>query len=236
MEKTQIVFRSAINGYNRDDVNKYILEASKKFKEAQDASKEKIDILTAKLAQVESHDDTKTEELKKNIETLTATVQALQEENAKLKEDIANTTASADKEGNAAGYDALSQQIGSILISANTTASTILSNASSDAEKLRADAENELFKVKMKISAEAESVLSKFTAEMTNVLDQCITELQGTVSTVQSETAAITTTIEQKNKEMTEKVACYKKLMQDSLAIKLADMQKGFDQRSDGNK
>lgn len=236
MEKTQIVFRSAINGYNRDDVNKYILETSKKFKEAQEASKEKIEILTAKLAKLESHDVTKTEELQKNVESLTSTVQSLKEENDKLKADLAAATVNSEKTGEAAGYDALSQQIGSILISANTTASTILSNASSDAEKLRADAENELFKVKMKISAEAESVLSKFTAEMTNVLDQCITELQGTVSAVQSETAAITTTIEQKNKEMNEKVECYKKLMRDSLAVKLADMQKGFDQRSDGSK
>ncbi|MBO5110201.1 MAG: hypothetical protein J6D21_05715 [Clostridia bacterium] len=226
MEKTDLVFRSAFHGYNREDVNQYILSMSKRFKEAQDASREKIDALTAKLASVGALEAGDTENAE--LASLAETVEALRAENEALKQQLEEAKA-AEKTLESAPFDNLSQQIGSILVSANTTASTILNNASSDAEKLRADAESEVYRVKLKLGSEADAILGKFSAELKNVLDQCLAELNSTVNEIQSGAATIAADIQRKNRDMNEKVDYYKKLMGDSLSAKLSELEKSFD-------
>ena len=225
MEKTDLVFRTAFHGYNREDVNQYILGMSKRFKEAQDASKEKIDALTAKLAKagaLDAEDAAGTE-----AASMAQTIEALKRENEDLKLALEEAK-NAGKVYESAPFDNLSQQIGSILVSANTTASTILTNASSDAEKLRADAENEVTLVKAKLESQSEIVLSKFTAELKSVLDRCLADLNGAVNEIQSNTATIAADIQRKNRDMNEKVEQYKKMMSDSLSEKLTELEKSF--------
>ncbi|MBQ9121453.1 MAG: hypothetical protein IJY12_03710 [Clostridia bacterium] len=226
MEKTDLVFRSAFHGYNRDDVNQYILNMSKRFKEAQDASKEKIDALTAKLAAagVPTTEDAEDAE----ASSLAESMEALRAENEELKRAL-EAAKFEEKVIDSQPFDNLSQQIGSILISANTTASTILNNASSDAEKLRADAENEVNKVKLKLGSEADAILAKFSDELKNVLEQCLAELNSTVNEIQSGAATIAADIQRKNRDMNEKVDYYKKVMSESLSAKLVEMEKSFD-------
>ena len=222
--KTEFVFRSAFHGYNREDVNQYILNMSRRFKEAQDASKEKIEQLTAQLSAQEPSivsvtGDGRTAALEEEIRRLT-------EENKRLKQSAA--VGAQDSSMSTEPFDNLSQQIGSILMSANSTASTILSNASSDAEKLRADAESEVNKVKTRLGAEADTILAKFSAELKEVLEMCLSELNIAVNEIQSETATIAADIQRKNRDMNERVDHYRAMMSDSLSAKLTELEKSF--------
>ena len=225
MEKTEFVFKNALYGYNRDDVNQYILEMSKRFKEAQDASKEKIEALTAKLASVDAPAEVGSSS--EEIAALKETIDRLEQENNDLRTELdraKNTESKHDSEP----FDNLSQQIGSILVSANTTASTILTNATNDAEKMRADAESEVQKVKTKLESESDLILSKFSAELKDVLEQCLGELNATVNEIQSSAATIAADIQRKNRDMNEHVEQYRIIMSDSLAAKLDELEKSF--------
>ena len=85
--------------------------------------KEKIEALTAKLASVDAPaENTPSSE---EMAVLKETVERLQQENEDLRSELDRMKRNENKHGSEP-FDNLSQQIGSILVSANTTASTIL--------------------------------------------------------------------------------------------------------------
>ena len=161
------------------------------------------------------------------LHSFTDIIDTLKKENDQLRAEL-DRVKNAEKVIGTEPFDNLSEQIGSILISANTTASTILSNASNDAEKLRADAEIEVQKVKNKLESESDLILSKFSSELKNILEQCLGELNTSVNEIQSSTASIAADIQRKNRDMNERVEHYRTIMSDSLTAKLAELEKSF--------
>ena len=51
MNNAKKMFRSSVNGYNKNDVNGYIMEITKKFSTAEASYKEEIDRLNKRLSE-----------------------------------------------------------------------------------------------------------------------------------------------------------------------------------------
>lgn len=135
MEKQKnVIFRSSPAGYNKRDVNAFIVSLNEKFAAAEEAYTGQISSL-----RTENH------QLKQSAER----VAALEEELAALKEELAALQAEhqeaalraaelseeeADLRKKADLYDHMSSQVGDVMISANHTADQLLADARRDAE------------------------------------------------------------------------------------------------------
>lgn len=90
-EARKILFRSAISGYNREDVNQYIFDMNRSFEERENALKEAADSVSAQLEEltslINSLKEEKTE-AESVIGTLRESVDQLKDENASLRDQL----------------------------------------------------------------------------------------------------------------------------------------------------
>ncbi len=84
-----VAFRSAISGYNREDVNQYILEMNRGFEEREITLREAADTASSQLAEITAlADSLKAEnaEAESVIRSLRESIDQLKEENASLRD------------------------------------------------------------------------------------------------------------------------------------------------------
>lgn len=151
MSERKIKFRSAMGGYNKADVNEYIESLNSKIFESENESRKKIAELEKKIQELESEVDQKNEEeikeIYEKIESadrliveLNGHIDALRQENGELEKknielvskiDEYEKTASENSElyEKSSKYDKISEQIGSMIVSANARAESIVSEA-----------------------------------------------------------------------------------------------------------
>ncbi len=154
MKDGKVKFRKSMGGYNRDDVNGYIESLSSKYYYAESEYRRKIDDLEKKLKELEEKvkkaDEFSSTELKglkeenekgnlligklnDKIDELSTRNNELEQENASLKsnkeelESIKESCSEAYEKSNM--YDKVSEQIGSMIVSANAKAEGIISEA-----------------------------------------------------------------------------------------------------------
>lgn len=147
-------FRSAIGGYNKEDVNSYIEMLSTKYHNEDTENKEKIAKLEKKIKELEEELEEKGElsleenkelkenaekaeniisELRNTVDKLNGEKEEIVKENAVLRDRI--TELEKVNEDNAelyeksSKYDKVSEQIGSMIVSANAKAESIVSEA-----------------------------------------------------------------------------------------------------------
>ncbi len=147
-------FRSALSGYNKEDVNSYIESLSTKYHNEDTENKEKIAKLEKRIKELEEELEAKgelsleeTKELKENAEKaeniiaeLRNTVDKINEEkeesikeNAVLRDRISELEKAnedtAELYEKSSKYDQVSEQIGSMIVNANAKAESIVSEA-----------------------------------------------------------------------------------------------------------
>lgn len=132
-----IVFRKSFNGYNKDDVNSYVISISRKVSEAEiakqealaklDAAEKEKELLSAELAVLKL----KAENLARNgagisnteLENLKKTLEEVTRERDEYKNVVeANEEKSRQ-------YDSLSSKLGEVMITANAQAQALISDA-----------------------------------------------------------------------------------------------------------
>ena len=142
-------FRGAIGGYNKEDVNNYIEEISRKYSANLSELEKKADRLERKInaleeeaeerAQAEQNNVSKSEYDEK-IAELNLAIDALKSENEALireRDELADKLSSLTEESESrdelfeksAKYDQVSAQIGSMIVSANARAESIVTEA-----------------------------------------------------------------------------------------------------------
>ncbi len=151
MSDRKIKFRISMRGYNKEDVNSYIESLNIKCFEAEVESKKKIAELENKVTELEqaakSNSDAELEELRAKyteldnlvvgmndtIDKLNEEKNALEKENADLATKVADyermNEASSEIYEKSSKYDKVSEQIGSMIVSASARAESIVSEA-----------------------------------------------------------------------------------------------------------
>ncbi len=132
-----IVFRKSFNGYNKDDVNSYVISISRKVSEAESAKQEAL----AKLDAAEKEKELLSAELavlKLKAENLAKTGAGISNtELENLKKTLEEVTRERDEYKNAVEaneeksrqYDSLSSKLGEVMITANAQAQALISDA-----------------------------------------------------------------------------------------------------------
>ena len=167
-KEKMVFFRSALGGFNREDVNNYIEKLNAEFAERERAAKKKLEAAEEKCAELENIKaqlDTKllrlaeleaeaeqrekliTEYIGK-IEEQTAEIQSLQDSKCTAESEIdllsAKLESLSDAIQKSEKYDDISAQIGEIILSARSTAEEIISKAEKEADAKRAAADAQM--------------------------------------------------------------------------------------------
>ncbi len=151
VSERKIIFRNAMGGYNKADVNGYIESLNSKFFESENESSKKIAELERKIKELENEagekNEEKIKELSEKVEKadrliveLNGLIDNLKAENAELEKkntELASKMDECEKTVNenselyekSSKYDKISEQIGSMIVSANARAESIISEA-----------------------------------------------------------------------------------------------------------
>ena len=181
MQNDRPIFRGAVGGYNKQDVNEYIASLSESFAKEKAEYEKKLDdlielseSLRAKVDEASSESPTDTtgeleranalieeqnkrlDESKSQIDSLNAELKARDDEIAALKDDAERYK---DCAGKLREYDLMSQKMGELMM-----------KAASSAEQIKSDAEIEAAKT-LRESEKKNRELNERQAEMAKTLD-----------------------------------------------------------------
>ena len=163
-----VFFRSALGGFNREDVNNYIEKLNADFAERERAAKKKLDAAEEKCAELDSIKaqldskllrlselEAEAEQREKliaeyirQIEMQVAEIERLQTSKSNAESEIGLLSAKLESLSDAIQksekYDDISAQIGEIILSAKSTAEEIISQAEAEAATMRASADAQM--------------------------------------------------------------------------------------------
>lgn len=260
MQKDQVVFRSAIGGYHREDVNQYILRLHQSFEERERQWQNETDSVQTTIRKLEDQQS----ESEKLIANLHECIDRLKEENnalslrsvqaesnceqmkkrlAELEETIrqanagiATDSASADDSGTASEksrkYDEISAQIGDILIHANTSAEQILTAASAKAAQIVADTEEEENYIRTRLSDTADEMLTHISQALHTSTEDCLSELLTALREMRDRTDLLLRDFDARNRELGERVDYYQTSVSESIQKAIREMDQKYGIRS----
>lgn len=209
-KKTSPVFRSAMRGYNREDVNSYIKSASDSFEAAKSELEnaltesntksreysERISIAERELAEARlknSEKDSLIASLQQQLSDVREECQTAAQENAQLREKLAESE-KADKAENGVAhsgvsdserakmYDSLCAKAGEILVVASGTAEDILEKARREASQIVGSAYEKKENMVRSLTHTAESAASNISEYIKTAVDDCIRSISSSVN------------------------------------------------------
>lgn len=192
-DKDNVLFRTSVNGFNKSDVNSYIMKINAELEAADktaENSKKETDKIKADLKDALSE----LEEAKKELAEQNSIISAQYEEIDALKEKLAALPERAEKAEDdslsekAELYEKMSAEIGDVLIDAKKSANEYLSRA------------------KTKISGRSEKALGAITDDMREGVDGCFRETTAYMNAMQIEINRLLADFSGKNKSMNERI------------------------------
>ena len=189
-KEKMVLFRTALAGFNRDDVNSYLEKINADFTEREKLAKKRLEASEAKLAELESklgeldkanariaeleaeakaRENLITEHIANaeqqalEIERLTASKDDAESEISLLTEKI---TSLSDAISKSEKYDDISTQIGEIILSARSTAEEIVSKANEEANAKRSAANAEMENAASNFNARAATAAYAIKSQM----------------------------------------------------------------------
>ncbi len=204
-QKDSVLFRTSVNGFNKSDVNSYIVKINAELEEAdkkavnakKDAEAIKIRLEEAEKALAEANG---------NLEEQNNIISAQYEKIDELKEQIKNllerepeTPPAENFAEKAELYDKMSSQIGDVLIDAKKNADDIIENAKKEAAEMICSA-------KANISETSEKALRSITFDMRDSVDECYKEATAYMNALQGEVNRLLAEFSGKNREMNERI------------------------------
>ncbi len=205
------VFRKAINGYNKEDVNSYIINMSKKYAETEIGYKNEISRLNAELQKsnkanedgkiytnkLEYDKDIEIKALKKELEDMK---NALSEKEAELESVVENMHRTShhsklsdsfggitDDNEKAMLFDCISSKTGEIMLIACKTADDIIAKAKKEADDIVSEANSKKDNMLRSISGSADIMTSDISAYIKNAVDGCLDKIYSSIKSVDSE-------------------------------------------------
>jgi len=203
--KNAPLFKKAFKGYDRDDVNAYILSLNKILEENKlsydkalrdcnaraEADYQKICELTEALAQLDAikRENEKNASLiaslKKEIEEKDARIAELSESVATLSEtNKVQSSANEDDRTKAEYYDNLCAKAGEILVIASGTAESILNRANEEACKIVGEANDKKDLMLKKFSNSVEDAAEDINSYIRTAVSDCIAKINKSVNEI----------------------------------------------------
>ena len=239
-----VAFRSALNGYNREDVNRYILDADRQAQEREAALVREADSLREQTSSLEAEcaaqktraaqADMERTGAENIIASLRESVDRLKEENAALREEIASLRRQTEEQAADANaektqkYDQISAQIGDIMIHATSSADRIVAQANEQAARILAETEEEAQYVHTRISQAADETLTQISALLHETTESCLGDLTLTLRELHEHTAALLAECGAKEREMSDRIAYYRSGSADSVSQTLTKMDEKY--------
>ncbi len=229
-----VAFRSAIGGYNREDVNRYILDINRELQEksalADDAAA-RASALGAELETVTA-DKTALEGIRASLQEA---IDQLKEENESLREKLAAVEAenarlvvSPEDGDKSQKYDRISAQIGDIMISANTSADAIVAAANDHAAKIISDTETEANDIRARLSDAADDMLAEISGELRSSTESYLYELSSALCEMRDNTSAMVADFQKRSRDLSMKVEYYQTTLSDTVNTALRQMDEKY--------
>ncbi len=203
MSERKIRFRKAIGGYNKEDVNNFIEEISARYNSAENEYQKKIKELQNQVSELQGELDAVKEEtanelcelretnenngaviaeLNENLDKATNENEALTKENEALKIENAGLKAQSEQFASACEksdmYDKVSEQIGSMIVSANAKAETIVKDAEQKAIADRNDMIDNAASRIRNMNAKYTGSIKEKTSGISSDLQRIVTEIE----------------------------------------------------------
>jgi len=250
-----IAFRSALSGYNREDVNRYILEMNRNFEEQELALRRAAEEAAAHLDTLTAEKEELTrakEEAERVIAAHRENADRLKEENTLLREkadsaaarledamkkisaleaeltECRNTPASAEASEKSQKYDQISAQIGDIMIGASSSADKIIAAANAEAGRIMAETEEEAIYIRSRLSDTADEMLTSISGRLHVSTDHCVTELMTALREMRDSASALIRDFEKRSSDLSDKIDYYQSNVSETIAASLAEMDEKY--------
>ena len=236
-ETKNVAFRSAIGGYNREDVNRYILDLNREFA---DKEKQAVDDLAAAesrlaeaVADLQKAKDAAAAEstaLTAELDAARAELSSLQAKLAGAEETLSSLRRELDERpvlsaaDKSEKYDQISAQIGDIMISASTSADAIVAAANEQAAKIISETEDEANYIRARLSDAADGMLSRISGELHVSTESCFTELMTALKEMRDSTEHLIRDFEMRSRDLDVKVEYYQSTVSDTIEAVLKEM------------
>lgn len=246
---TSVKFKSSLSGYNRKNVNEYILQLNNTFTEKEE--KLTLDLASAekKLAQFKAELEAKIAALeaekasadgiiaqqKELIDSITGENTVLKEENAQMKAELAEIEKRLDEElppvpdtekteanGNVGFYDKMTSQIGTLMINANTAAESIKENAQMEANIIRDRAISEAENIKNEMYRKARIALDDLSQDIKLALEDSLNEALSSISEIRADTDDLLRRIRTRNSEINHKIDYFSSASAEDIRSKIS--------------
>lgn len=200
-KEKMVFFRSALGGFNRDDVNGYIEKLNAEFAERERIAKRKLEAVEEKCAALEgakeqfeqslSRIEALEEEAKQRERIIDGYKETVDAQKARIEELEAAGVASETKIGELSArieslseailksekYDDISAQIGEIILSAKSTAEDIIAGAEKEAAAKRAKADAQIESAAASFNARAANAATSIKTQMKKIAQESYASL-----------------------------------------------------------
>lgn len=180
------IFRKAGRGYNKEDVNKYIMTLNNDLVESQKRYDKLVNDSNSK-AEKDYFMLMDLREKISSIDALKSKIDSLTEENEKLKKQVTELQNGSDTtvvDKNSEAYGNLCTRAGEILVIASTTADDILRKANEEAEKIVGDATAKKDNMLKNISETASTAADGLGDYIRDAVDVCIQKINASIQSV----------------------------------------------------
>lgn len=197
-------FRGSLRGYNKSDVNEYLLKLNREFDSALSEKDEEISNIGAKLnaanAEIESikKDVAKSEELDKANSVIAAQnekIEELTEQVERLKAELSSTMASLESYGEVSAkvsqYETMTNKMGEIYMEATADADRLRREAKQAADELKAKTEKECAERKAQLEVQLREFASLRKGEISRLLSESQAEIDRVLAIFGERTRAL---------------------------------------------
>jgi len=202
-EKNAPLFRKATRGYNKDDVNAYIININRTLEDNKKAYEKSYEALSQRKKQDEAEIATlnarlsEIDDLKNEIREKEEQLSLLREECLRKDDAIASLKAAISelesfRDGHmeideaertkAEYYDSLCSKAGEILVIASGTAENILNRANSEAQKIVGDANTQKELMIKNFTETAAAAADDINVYIRNAVEECILKINKSVN------------------------------------------------------
>lgn len=162
------LFKSAIGGYNKTEVDEYALHISRKLELQKKEYEKKLEILEVENRKLANEKKSMEDKLNEDEAIIAAF-------RARLSEEAGKENAPAEESEilqKSKRYDEISRLLGEIIANANADAAVIKREASETAEKMLSDASQKALDVRMSAASDIKKLTSEFTEKLTAITEK----------------------------------------------------------------
>lgn len=172
------LFKSAIGGYNKTEVDEYALHISRKLELQKKEYEKKLEALEVENRKLAGEKKAIEDKLTEDEAIIAAFRARLSEEAGKKKEPAPENDSEILQKSKR--YDEISRLLGEIIANANADAAAIKREASEDAERIIGDAEQKSLDIRTSAAADIRALASELTEKLTAITANAETVLVGT--------------------------------------------------------